>query len=101
MSYKLTQIIAAHNKSTTITPDMVVEVNGNWLVNSETDINMQYRVEKTTALCDCLLRCNICKICVHTVYMCVQPQARFIFKKKVPNQHLSTLSSIEGTQISH
>jgi len=69
MSYKLTQIIAAHNKSTKISPDMVVEVNGNWLVNSETDINIQYRVEKTTVSCDCLLRCNICKICVHT-YKC-------------------------------
>lgn len=69
MSYKLTQIIAAHNKSTKITPDMIVEVNGNWFVNSETDIHTQYRVEKTTVSCDCLLRCNVCKICVHT-YKC-------------------------------
>jgi len=69
MSNKLSQIIAAHNKSTKITPDMVVEVNGNWLVNSETDIHTQYRVEKTTLSCDCLLRCNVCKICLHT-YTC-------------------------------
>jgi len=62
MSYNLTQIMAAHNKSTKITPDMVVEVNGNWLVNSKTDIHIQYRVEKTIVSCDCLLRCNVCKI---------------------------------------
>ncbi|XP_025194303.1 uncharacterized protein LOC112593925 isoform X2 [Melanaphis sacchari] len=70
MSSKLTQIIAAHNKSEKITPDMVVQVDGNWLVNSEADIHIQYRVEKTTLSCDdCVLRCNVCRICVHT-YKC-------------------------------
>ena len=67
MSYTLTQIIAAHNKSTKITPDMVVEVNGNWLVKIETHKLIQYRVEKTTV--SCLLRCNVCKICVHSYKM--------------------------------
>lgn len=49
---------------------MVVQVDGNWLLNSETGIHTQYRVEKTTLTCDdCVLRCNICRICVHN-YKC-------------------------------
>lgn len=69
-SHKINQIIAAHNKSLKITSDMVMRVDDYWLVNSETEVNLKYKVEKTLKLCkECVLTCDKCKICIHT-YKC-------------------------------
>jgi len=69
-THKIKQIIAAHNKSLKITPDMIMKVDNYWLVNSEKEVNLQYKIEKTLISCnDCILFCDKCKICVHT-YKC-------------------------------
>jgi len=52
-------------------PEMVLKVDDYWLVNSATENNVQYKVEKTkyTSCIDCLIRCNLHNTCVHT-YKC-------------------------------
>ncbi|KAE9539610.1 hypothetical protein AGLY_004862 [Aphis glycines] len=43
-SNKLLQIISSHNKSKNILPEMIVKFENYWLVNSETEINIKYKV---------------------------------------------------------
>jgi len=70
-STKLLEIIASHNKSKNILPEMRVKFDNYWLVNSEKDINIKYKVEKTYSSCsfECVLRCDMCHICIHS-YKC-------------------------------
>jgi len=70
-SNKLLQIISSHNKSKNILPEMIVKFENYWLVNSETEINITYKVEKTYSSCgfECVLRCDKCHICIHS-YKC-------------------------------
>ncbi|KAE9523853.1 hypothetical protein AGLY_015741 [Aphis glycines] len=70
-SNKLLQIISSHNKSKNILPEMIVKFENYWLVNSETEINIKYKVEKTYSSCtfECVLRCDKCHICIHS-YKC-------------------------------
>jgi len=69
-TFKINQIIAAHKKSSEVTPNMISEIDGYWLVNSTTNNNVHYKVEKTNFSCsECVLSCVECQICVHT-YKC-------------------------------
>ena len=54
-----------------ILPEMRVKFDNYWLVNSEKDINIKYKVEKTYSSCsfECVLRCDMCHICIHS-YKC-------------------------------
>lgn len=68
-SSKIMQINTAHNKSKQIPQDMITKVNDYWLVFSEKDINVQYKVEKFQSFDRCALQCEECQICVHS-YKC-------------------------------
>lgn len=49
---------------------MIIKIDDYWLVSSETDVNLKYKIEKTLISCDdCVLCCDKCKICIHT-YKC-------------------------------
>lgn len=68
-SAKILKINAAHNKSLKIPHDMITKIDNYWLVISESDINMQYKVEKFQSFDGCGLQCNECQICIHS-YKC-------------------------------
>jgi len=69
-SSKLIQIIASHNKSANILSSMIENIEDCWIVTSEKFKTITYKVEKTVATCNnCVLRCNVCQICIHT-YKC-------------------------------
>lgn len=65
-SSKMMQINAAHNKSKQISQDMITKFDNYWLVLSENDINLQYKVEKFHSFDGCALQCVECQICVHS-----------------------------------
>jgi len=68
---KIIQIIASHKKSSELTPKMISEIDGYWLVNSMSNYDVVYKVEKTNLSCsECVLTCVECQICVHT-YKCL------------------------------
>lgn len=69
-SSKIMQINTAHKKSKQISQDMITKVNDDyWLVISENDMNVQYKVEKFQSFDGCALQCEECQICVHS-YKC-------------------------------
>ncbi|KAE9521292.1 hypothetical protein AGLY_018311 [Aphis glycines] len=52
-----------------ISQDMITKVNDYWLVISENDINIQYKIEKCQSFYGCALQCKEYQICVHS-YKC-------------------------------
>jgi hypothetical protein len=68
-SHKIIQIDLSHKKGINISQDMISTVENYWLVNSENDINIQYKVEKFQSCNSCALRCEACQICIHS-YKC-------------------------------
>ncbi|KAL5245867.1 hypothetical protein ACI65C_013275 [Semiaphis heraclei] len=68
-SSKIMDINTAHNKSKLILQDMIKKFDDYWLVKSENDMNVQYKVEKFQSFDDCALKCEECQICVHS-YKC-------------------------------
>lgn len=67
-SSKLLKIISSHNKSVNISSNTITETEPNrWIVTSETELNLEYTIEKCNVICDnCILRFDSCNICVHT-----------------------------------
>lgn len=50
---------------------MMTNIGDYWMIYSETDKNIMYKVEKTVATChECVLHCDICHICIHK-YKCM------------------------------
>ena len=72
ISSRLTIIHKRHLASQKLSPQLVSVVNNNtWSVQSSTDSNQSYTVEREAHECDskCALRCQECNVCVH-MYSC-------------------------------